>query len=108
AANPRAREDGQGRAGNERRGRDSNPRWRFTPHTHLAGGRLKPLGHLSGYGARTAQRRRARSVRYRLMWRRVLVVWSASRLAVLSLGLLLTTQLGWPRAPGPWEHKVLP
>ena len=74
----------------ERRGRDSNPRWRFTPHTHLAGGRLKPLGHLSGYGIRTARRAEPRSVRYRLMWRRVLVVWSASRLAVLSLGLLLT------------------
>ncbi len=31
----------------KRRGRDSNPRWRFTPQTHLAGGRLQPLGHLS-------------------------------------------------------------
>ena len=39
------------------------------------------------------------------MWRRVLVVWSASRLAVLSLGLLLTTQLGWHRALEPWQTK---
>ena len=30
-----------------RRRRDSNPRWRSTPHTHLAGGRLQPLGHFS-------------------------------------------------------------
>ncbi len=33
-----------------RRGRDSNPRWGFHPHTHLAGGRLQPLGHLSVRG----------------------------------------------------------
>ncbi len=32
----------------ERRRRDSNPRLRFTPNTHLAGGRLQPLGHVSG------------------------------------------------------------
>ncbi len=31
----------------ERRGRDSNPRWGFTPHNGLANRRLKPLGHLS-------------------------------------------------------------
>jgi Mannosyltransferase (PIG-V) len=37
------------------------------------------------------------------MWRRVLVVWSASRVAVLSLGLILTTQLGWHRALEPWQ-----
>lgn len=39
------------------------------------------------------------------MWRRVLVVWSASRVAVLSLGTLLTTQLGWHRALQPWQTK---
>src|SRR5262249_7191523 len=38
----------------ERRGRDSNPRWRFTPQTHLAGGRLQPLGHLSHTAAPAA------------------------------------------------------
>src|SRR5690348_15758802 len=32
----------------ERRGRDSNPRWRLSPHTRLAGECLQPLGHLSG------------------------------------------------------------
>ena len=32
----------------QRRGRDSNPRWRFPPHTRLAGECLQPLGHLSG------------------------------------------------------------
>ena len=32
-----------------RRGRDSNPRWSFRPHTPLAGERLQPLGHLSSY-----------------------------------------------------------
>jgi len=37
------------------------------------------------------------------MWRRVLVVWSASRLAVLSLGYLLTVELGWHRALQPWQ-----
>ena len=31
-----------------RRGRDSNPRWSYKPHTPLAGERLQPLGHLSG------------------------------------------------------------
>src|SRR5436853_2746544 len=31
----------------ERRGRDSNPRWSFDPHTRLAGECLQPLGHLS-------------------------------------------------------------
>ena len=30
-----------------RRGRDSNPRWSYKPHTPLAGERLQPLGHLS-------------------------------------------------------------
>ncbi|HYX84382.1 MAG TPA: mannosyltransferase family protein [Gaiellales bacterium] len=40
------------------------------------------------------------------MWRRVLVVWSASRLAVLSLGLVLTTELGWHRALEPWQTKL--
>ena len=30
-----------------RRGRDSNSRYGYKPHTHLAGGRLQPLGHLS-------------------------------------------------------------
>jgi hypothetical protein len=37
------------------------------------------------------------------MLRRVLVVWSASRVAVLSLGAVLTTQLGWHRALQPWQ-----
>ena len=32
----------------QRRGRDSNPRWNFWPHTRLAGECLQPLGHLSG------------------------------------------------------------
>ncbi len=31
----------------QRRGRDSNPRWRLPPHTRLAGECLQPLGHLS-------------------------------------------------------------
>ena len=31
-----------------RRGRDSNPRYGYKPHTPLAGERLQPLGHLSG------------------------------------------------------------
>jgi hypothetical protein len=35
----------------ERRGRDSNPRWRLPPHTRLAGECLQPLGHLSGRDA---------------------------------------------------------
>lgn len=39
------------------------------------------------------------------MWRRVLVVWSASRLAVLSLGYLLTVELGWHRALQPWQTR---
>ena len=33
-----------------RRGWDSNPRYGFTPYTRLAGGRLRPLGHLSKAG----------------------------------------------------------
>ena len=33
-----------------RRGRDSNSRYGSKPHTHLAGGRLQPLGHLSVNG----------------------------------------------------------
>ena len=37
------------------------------------------------------------------MLRRVLVVWSASRVAVLSLGYLLTAELGWHRALQPWQ-----
>src|SRR3954452_8363828 len=41
----------------ERRGRDSNPRWRLSPHTRLAGECLQPLGHLSGTpGARIRRR----------------------------------------------------
>jgi hypothetical protein len=39
------------------------------------------------------------------MWRRVLVVWSASRLAVLSLGYLLTVELGWHRVLQPWQTR---
>ena len=30
-----------------RRERDSNPRYGFKPYTHLAGGRFRPLSHLS-------------------------------------------------------------
>ena len=32
----------------KRRGRDSNPRYRFTPYTGLANRRIRPLCHLSG------------------------------------------------------------
>src|SRR5438067_3255297 len=39
------------------------------------------------------------------MWRRVLVVWSASRVAVLSVGYLLTAELGWHRALQPWQTE---
>jgi Mannosyltransferase (PIG-V) len=35
----------------------------------------------------------------------VLVVWSASRVAVLSLGYLLTAELGWHRALQPWQTE---
>ena len=36
-----------GETQNWRRGRDSNPRYGFTPHNGLANRRLRPLGHLS-------------------------------------------------------------
>src|SRR5881227_3152602 len=48
-ANPMSRGSNYVRAVvGERRGRDSNPRWSFKPHTRLAGECLQPLGHLSG------------------------------------------------------------
>ena len=43
----------------QRRGRDSNPRWRFPPHTRLAGECLQPLGHLSGSPGRFRVQRRS-------------------------------------------------
>jgi hypothetical protein len=43
----------------QRRGRDSNPRWSFPPHTRLAGECLQPLGHLSGNGGIRSARREA-------------------------------------------------
>jgi hypothetical protein len=62
-----------------RRGRDLNPRGSFKPPTRLAGERLRPLGHLSGYRevirsqggtiSRTA-RRSHRAGRHRQHWRR--------------------------------------
>lgn len=39
------------------------------------------------------------------MWRRVLVLWSASRVAVVLLGWLMSTQLGWHRALEPWQEQ---
>jgi hypothetical protein len=39
------------------------------------------------------------------MWRRVLVLWSASRVAIVVLGWLLTTQLGWHRALESWQSQ---
>src|SRR4051794_19964491 len=48
AAHPTAPKRRVCRTFRERRGRDSNPRWRLSPHTRLAGECLQPLGHLSG------------------------------------------------------------
>jgi hypothetical protein len=39
------------------------------------------------------------------MWRRVLVLWTASRVAVVLLGWLMSTQLGWHRALEPWQAQ---
>jgi len=39
------------------------------------------------------------------MWPRVLVLFAASRVALLGLGVLLTTQLGWHRSLAPWQRE---
>jgi len=39
------------------------------------------------------------------MWRRVVVLWSASRAAILSLGLLVTSQLAWHRPIESWQTQ---
>ena len=39
------------------------------------------------------------------MWRRVLVLWSASRVAILSLGVLVTSQLAWHRPLEEWQTQ---
>ena len=39
------------------------------------------------------------------MWRRVLVLWSASRVAIVLLGWLMSTQLGWHRALESWQRQ---
>ena len=39
------------------------------------------------------------------MWRRVLVLWSSSRVAIVVLGWLMTTQLGWHRSLEPWQRQ---
>jgi len=39
------------------------------------------------------------------MWRRVLVLWSASRVAIVVLGWLMTTQLGWHRVLESWQRQ---
>ena len=39
------------------------------------------------------------------MWRRVLVLWSSSRVAIVVLGWLMTTRLGWHRSLAPWQHQ---
>ena len=39
------------------------------------------------------------------MWRRVVVLWVASRAAILLLGWLISTRLGWHRALESWQHQ---
>jgi hypothetical protein len=39
------------------------------------------------------------------MWRTVLVLWSVSRLATLSLGVALTATLGWHKLLAPWQDQ---
>ena len=39
------------------------------------------------------------------MWRRVLVLWCASRVVIIGLGVFLTSQLGWHRTLAPWQHQ---
>jgi hypothetical protein len=39
------------------------------------------------------------------MWRRVLVLWSSSRVAIVVLGWLMSTQLGWHRALESWQRQ---
>src|SRR4051812_30674355 len=56
-------------------------------------------------GCRLANAARLPSVRYRLMWRRVVVLWSASRAAILSLGVLVTNQLAWHRPIESWQTQ---
>jgi len=45
------------------------------------------------------------SVRYPVMWRRVVVLWVASRAATVLLGWLISTRLGWHKALEPWQHQ---
>lgn len=40
-----------------------------------------------------------------VMWRRVLVLWATSRAAILVLGWLLSTRLGWHRALAAWQQQ---
>ncbi|MGZ4482522.1 MAG: mannosyltransferase family protein [Gaiellales bacterium] len=39
------------------------------------------------------------------MWRRVLVLWCASRVALIGLGVILTTRIGWHRTIEPWQTQ---
>jgi hypothetical protein len=39
------------------------------------------------------------------MWRRVLVLWTASRVAVVLLGWWMSTRLGWHRTVEPWQTQ---
>jgi hypothetical protein len=39
------------------------------------------------------------------MWRRVVVLWTASRVAIVLLGWLMSTQLGWHRSLEPWQRQ---
>ena len=39
------------------------------------------------------------------MWRRVLVLWCASRVVIIGLGVFLTSQLGWHRTLASWQHQ---
>jgi Mannosyltransferase (PIG-V) len=39
------------------------------------------------------------------MWRRVLVLWSASRAAIIGLGVLVTSELAWHRPIEPWQTQ---
>ena len=39
------------------------------------------------------------------MWRRVVVLWVASRAATVLLGWLISTRLGWHKALEPWQHQ---
>jgi hypothetical protein len=39
------------------------------------------------------------------MWRRLLLLWTASRVVTLALGVLLTVTLGWRRELEPWQSQ---